>query len=53
MNNNGFVEETIKEAKLSEIDSTKLLVNCPSQTTMGLENLCKCGTFLIPLCIVI
>jgi hypothetical protein len=53
MNNTGFVEETVKESKLSEIDSTKLLVNCPSQTTKGLENSCKCGAFLIPLCIVI
>jgi len=53
MDNTGFVEMTIKEEKPPEIDSTKALLNCPGQTTKGLEKPCKCGAFLIPLCIVI
>jgi hypothetical protein len=54
MDNTGFVEVTTKkEEKSSEIDSTKMLLNCPGQTTTGLEKPCKCGAFFIPLCIVI
>jgi len=53
MDNSGFVKETIKETKLSGIDSSKVLVPCISHSTKGLENPCKCGAFLIPLCIVI
>jgi hypothetical protein len=53
MNKKGFVEATIKETNLSEIDLPKVPVNCPSQTTKGFENPCKCGAFLVPLCIVI
>jgi len=53
MDNTGFVEETIKETKLSEIDPSNMHVNCASHSTKGAENNCKCGAFLIPLCIVI
>ena len=54
MDKTGFVEVTTKkEEELSKINSTEMLLNCPGQTTKGLENFCKCGAFLIPLCIVI
>lgn len=54
MDNTKVVEVTTKkEEKLSEIDSTNMLLNCPGHTSKGLEKPCKCGVFLIPLCIVI
>jgi hypothetical protein len=53
MENTGFVEETIKEIKLSEIESCKVPVTCTSHSANGLEACCKSGAFLIPLCVVI
>jgi hypothetical protein len=47
------IDVNTKEEKSPEIDSTKVPLNCPGQTTKGLENSCKCGAFLVPLCIVI
>jgi hypothetical protein len=53
MNKTGCVEAIAQETKIPEIDSIKTFDTCINQTTKGLENSCKCGTFLIPLCIVI
>jgi len=52
MDNTVFVEETTKETSLSEMDSSNVHTNCANQGKGG-ENLCKCGAFLVPLCIVI
>jgi hypothetical protein len=53
MDNTRFVEEIVKEIKLSEVDSSKVPVTCSSPSIKGVENFCKCGAFLIPLCVVI
>jgi len=55
MENTGFIEETIQEKKLPEVDSCKVpLCSCTNHsTTNGLENCCKTGAFLVPLCVVI
>jgi len=53
MNKTECFEAIAQETKLPEIDSIKTFEACINQTTKGLEKSCKCGSFLIPLCIVI
>jgi len=53
MNNTISAEATVKETKSTEVDSPKVFLTCANQSTKGVENPCKCGTFLIPLCVVI
>ena len=49
-----FVEETVNDKKLAEVDSCKLPATCACHSTNnGLDNCCKSGAFMIPLCIVI
>jgi len=49
-----FVEETVKEKKLVEVDACKVPVcSCTNHSAKGLEDCCKSGAFLVPLCVVI
>ena len=52
MNNTGFVEESTKEKNIVEADA-KAFETFVCQANKGTDNLCKCGSFLIPLCVVI
>jgi hypothetical protein len=53
MDTTEIITVNTRETEFPEIDSAKALLNCPNQTSNGIESSCKCGAFLVPLCIVI